>query len=778
MVFSISKNFRRLSIKLLLEMNFIVLLSIIAAAVFLSVSALLILQSTEESVSQASLPTITAAYDLAHEADSVLTSAPRLVLTTTENEQTPIVNQMREHFDLLSRQLHSLAAKGLVPLTPTLTRIQEAKAKLEDMLVTLQAEVAQRNRSRRDLETLVGDARRLRETLLARTGALAGAVPDVRLVALENLIRQATSVLLATPAASLSGDGDRHRADFLRTLDTLGQLVNQLETGQRAPFGTLISDLRRLGSGDGDLFQLTTTLRTSELATKTLLNSYLEAGLHLHDLAHRLIDDVQIDIGTAFESGIGKFELQAWTVVLLSLLAFFAAAVFSLMVVSSISQRMESLKSAMDDAAQGGNIVVDMDGDDELSGMAKALHGFVEARNLAEERERKAREEAERASASKTRFLAAASHDLRQPLQALTLFLTVLDDETSTRQQKNLVGKTLQSVESLRAILDRVLDISKLEAGLINAERNPCTLSTLFRRLDSEFSALAESKELRFRSIGCSAVVDTDPSILDTILRNLLSNAFKFTRSGRVVLGARRRPGRIEIQVWDTGIGIPSEKLDSVFEEFFQIGNEERNRQKGLGLGLSIVQRLSVLIDARISVRSEPGKYTVFSVCVPLARSTEVSPLASPTAMPAGTPIGAHVLLVEDDVDVADATTALLESWGCRVSAFSCVLDQDGLDKELVDLESPPDLIIADYRLPHDHTGASAVQFLRTCYGADIPAVLITGDTNPERLSDAMASNIPVLHKPIDPVELGREIQRLLDLGGPQQDLETHSSSA
>jgi PAS domain S-box-containing protein len=357
-----------------------------------------------------------------------------------------------------------------------------------------------------------------------------------------------------------------------------------------------------------------------------------------------------------------------------------------------------------------------------------------------------AKERAEHASMAKSRFLAAASHDLRQPLQAARMFTEIAAKRAGDPQMAQVVGRLQSSLDALSDLLNGLLDISRLEAGAIAPDRRTMPVAEVLAPLADEFGALAEDSGLRFRYVPSRALIDSDPVLLTRMLRNLLSNALRYTRHGDILIGCRRRGARLGVQVWDTGIGIPPGELDAIFEEFYQIGNVARDRRQGLGLGLAIVDRLGRLLGHPVTVRSRPGQGSVFEIRVPL-------PVSEAVAMPAAAAGAADrsarrgiVVLVEDDADVREALRLWLEGWGHRVAAGA------GAEEALValhDLAAHPDLILADYRLPEGRTGRDAIAWLREQVGAAVPGIILTGDTSPQVLAAMRDGSVPLLHKPV-----------------------------
>lgn len=373
-----------------------------------------------------------------------------------------------------------------------------------------------------------------------------------------------------------------------------------------------------------------------------------------------------------------------------------------------------------------------------------------EAADLIEARENaltQAKDEAVRANLAKTKFLAAGSHDLRQPLQALLL----LHARARRAAADGPLAADLETMgaplAALRTLLDSLLDMSKLDAGIIVPTRQDVPINGLLATLSAEFAPVAEAKGLRFRTLCGHALVRTDPVLLERILRNLIENAINHTRRGGVVVGCRRRGKVLRVQVVDTGIGIPAESHDEIFEEFLQLHNPERDRSKGLGLGLAIVRRLAAMLGHPVTVRSRPGRGSVFSVDLPLVAfgRPEREPPQPPVRHTDGT-----VLVIDDEAMVRVALQATLESWGYRVFAAEGVAEA----LEEVEAGARPVAILADYRLRAGSTGLDAVRAVQERLKTQIPAIIISGDTAPERLTEVRAAGFALMHKPVRPADL------------------------
>jgi signal transduction histidine kinase/ActR/RegA family two-component response regulator len=372
---------------------------------------------------------------------------------------------------------------------------------------------------------------------------------------------------------------------------------------------------------------------------------------------------------------------------------------------------------------------------------------------------RQEKERAESASRSKSQFLAAASHDLRQPTHALGLYIATLRamcsaPSVSGAEVGNIAGKLQTALKGLVQLLDVLLDISKLDAGAVKVKREVFDLRELLETIDQQFAALASEHRLRLIVMPSAVLVQTDRALLHSIIANFVSNAIRYTEQGKVLLGARRRGDFVEVQVLDTGIGIAAEQSQLIFSEFYQIGNAARRREHGLGLGLAIVKRTADLLKLRIGLRSVLGKGSVFSVWLPVAHRPS---LASPPPAVTATATGEKtILVVDDDAGVLDSMQLLLTSWGHKVvtanSLDSAVQALQSYQAE--NAQAPIDLILSDFRLAESITGIDVVQALRQASAYPIPAVLITGDTSVDSINRISQANLRILHKPLAPEAL------------------------
>jgi two-component system, sensor histidine kinase len=367
-----------------------------------------------------------------------------------------------------------------------------------------------------------------------------------------------------------------------------------------------------------------------------------------------------------------------------------------------------------------------------------------------------AREAAETANLAKSRFLAAASHDLRQPIHALNMYLGTFAQIPLAQGAGILLGKVRQCAQIMDQMFRALLDVSRLDAGAVNPQITTFALAPLLARARVEFEPQARAKGLKFRVRHCAGFVKSDPVLVERILRNLVSNAIRYTERGGVLVGCRRSGGALRLSVYDTGIGISAREQTLVFEEFYQVSNRERDRSKGLGLGLAIVDRLARLLDAPVTLRSQPGRGSLFAFDLEGAAPVELPvPQFNRAAGRSRDLSGMLVVVIDDEELILDAAETLLKQWNCEV--ITATSGRKAL-RQLATSKRPPDILICDYRLRDDEDGVQVVAALRDEFNADIPALLITGDTDPEQIRAIAASGLAVLHKPLREDELSDAI--------------------
>ncbi|MEO6215495.1 MAG: response regulator [Sphingomonas sp.] len=377
---------------------------------------------------------------------------------------------------------------------------------------------------------------------------------------------------------------------------------------------------------------------------------------------------------------------------------------------------------------------------------------------------RATKREAELANIAKSRFLAAASHDLRQPLQSLSLVQALLAHSVEGEKAVRLVARLGQTLDAMTGMLNVLLDINQIEAGVVQPEPTDFMLDDLFSRMRDEFTYQAQAQHLELRVRTCVLRVHSDPRLLEQMVRNLLANAMKYTRTGRIVLGCRRVGTKMRIEIWDTGIGIAETELHAIFDEFHQIDNAARERSKGLGLGLSIVQRLGALLDHDIGVRSKLGKGSVFSIEVPLATHFVASAVAGIADQQRAAAATGKVIIVEDDPDVRDLLEQLLKEHGHRVrKAANGIAALALVAKGAI----RPDLVLADYNLPGALDGLEVIGEIRKVLNHPLPGIILTGDISKAAQARIAGSDCVLLSKPVKAQELAAAIEALLGTSEP-----------
>lgn len=398
----------------------------------------------------------------------------------------------------------------------------------------------------------------------------------------------------------------------------------------------------------------------------------------------------------------------------------------------------------------------------------RSIYEFIALRfdhnQLAEELDVKAkeevklREEAEEANAVKSRFFAASSHDLRQPLHALGLFVDALQSTQDKKESHDIIKRISGSVENLGVLLTSILDISKLDAGSVDVNIQAINLKSIMDKIEPEFALQAEAKGIQFESNIQDVSIKTDPVLLNRILRNLMENAVKYTSTGFVKIATELASDeQLLIHIIDSGEGFPVSEYEHIFEEYYQLHNPLRTRTKGLGLGLAIVQRLCTLLGHKLSFDSIQNKGSRFSLSLPICSKVEVA--RNVDEVESWTLEGEVVVVIDDDVAIQDGMQITLSSWGCDVIAAGSIDDALAM---LVNSGKSPDVIISDYGLLNNETGINAIEKIKQQYGEGIPAILITGDTTKMVLNLAKQRGYILLHKPVRPVQLRLVLNQLM----------------
>ena len=361
-------------------------------------------------------------------------------------------------------------------------------------------------------------------------------------------------------------------------------------------------------------------------------------------------------------------------------------------------------------------------------------------------------EEAERANRAKSQFLAAASHDLRQPMQATQMFIAALRERIKDPKGLDILSNIDAVSVSTGRLLNALLDVSQLEAGDVQPRFESFPVQEVLRRVARSFVTLAQRKGLECRVVPSSLVVHSDPILLERVLQNLVSNAIRYTSEGRVLIGCRRRGDHVLLQVWDTGSGIPQDQSEAIYEEFHQLANKERDRGRGLGLGLAIVRRLAACLSHQVEHHSVLGKGSCFSVAVEKATERHGRNFLKPDEISTTRELSdVRVLVVEDDATVLEATCELLNTWGIETMAARSTDDAVAVVSEA---ETRPNFIIADFRLPGGSNGVDAITKVQLLIGEPVPSLLITGDIETGRHNVMSEHGFRILKKPVRPAKL------------------------
>ena len=397
--------------------------------------------------------------------------------------------------------------------------------------------------------------------------------------------------------------------------------------------------------------------------------------------------------------------------------------------------------------------------EDELGRMGRSFNRLKQ--DLWEQSEglQNAKIDAERANKAKSLFLASASHDLRQPLNAMQMYIAALQSKVKDKEILRIIEDINSVSISTARLLNALLDVSELEVGAIKPRFESFSVNNMLISIFQSFLPLAKDKGLNFRVVPSSLYVRSDPALLERILGNFMSNAIRYTNKGSVLIGCRKRGDKVVIEVWDTGCGISDDQMSLIYEDFYQIENKERDRGKGLGLGLALAKRLSESLEHKIVSKSTFGSGSCFSVLVNIGEKT-VDENQDESFMNIMNLSGANILLVEDDMDVLKATKQLLESWGCKVKTARNKDEVMNLIKE--NPYDNPDIILADNRLPGDSSGIDITYLIQEKLQASIPCVIMTGDVERNHVQSIIDQGFPVLLKPIQPAKFRAMLSHLI----------------
>jgi signal transduction histidine kinase len=582
-----------------------------------------------------------------------------------------------------------------------------------------------------------------------------------QLLSLRTMAREAAHAIAAeTAAVSAEPLQRRDQADLRHIAASIGRLSHVVRLRISTPDGDVVSGERNSLNGGAPTLRVRQQVRD-------------------RDDPSRVIGTISVDVSLSRALEVqreGVFNALRWLAVsiVLALLVAWQEARWISAPLRKLAEAIQQL------AASRRRVQVDVTDETEIG---KLQQGFNEAslalhahqQQLQQEVGAATRELArknaalEAASVDKSRFLAAATHDLRQPLYALTLFSSSLAADETDPVRLERIAHVQESIASLDKLFNELLDLSRLESGAMHAEPSEFPLDQVFDEVSRNFRLLAEQHELRLVIRATPVWVRTDRTMLARILNNLVSNALRYTREGGVLVAARERGSRVRIDVWDTGPGIADVHQQRVFEEFYRIRDEHdmhgSTTRKGLGLGLATVQRLAHLIDSDVQLHSRPGRGSLFTFSIPLTTPLE---RAKPSQARPDGPIdlgGVRILVIDDDPAILAGIRVLLESWSCDV----LVAEDSAQALDLVESWMlPPDVVICDYSLRRGRTGLEAMQALAAHYRRDgyaeapFARLLITGETDRERLHEALEAGVPVLYKPVAPDKLRETIRDLL----------------
>ncbi|KAF0111066.1 MAG: periplasmic sensor hybrid histidine kinase, partial [Rhodospirillaceae bacterium] len=715
-----------LDVRTRLSLGFVAAVAFTVVACVLAIAALHHLRAVLEAVTDHHLPTIIAAYELAQQSKATVASAPNLVVSNTEGQRQTAYYRIRDQFAHSGELLRRLQ-EGDTPEDGVLGQIAGEHVHINATFEKLNEAVEQRIHHHRREETL------LREFVEVRRAWPHG---------FESLpANSALDFLAISSATTTIPDLEEARAHYTKALAAAHTLP--------VPDKIMFKRLTALGQGEHNLF----AAREGELRANERIDGLLTVYARLSDrlvaAVNALIVHRREAIIQANADSHALVRLQTGLLTILSVLCIAGGVLIAVHVSRTIISRLLRLHALMGIAATGRNVSIDCEGSDEIARMARAVEGFIAARDQAENALRAAKEEAENANQAKSRFLAAASHDLRQPLQALGLFVTALLDLRLEDDVRAVAERIARAVTALRELLDALLDISKLEAGVVVPDHTAVSLAPLIDRLAAEFAPTVAAG-VRFRVGPCGGVVRSDSVLLERMVRNLLANALRYTVHGGVLIGCRRRGKTIRLEIWDTGLGIPEDQRQVIFREFYQINRA--GRSAGVGLGLAIVDRTARLLGHRILVTSRLGRGSMFAIEMDATGeipaqgedTSAVTPVRALSGTGARCLDGRKIVVLDDDPRIRDGVSLLLKGWGCDVVTAASA---DEAIAALSRREMMPEAIIADYRLSDDETGDRAIAALRDAVEAPVPALLITGEISLEGLRHV--HDVPVLRKPV-----------------------------
>jgi signal transduction histidine kinase/CheY-like chemotaxis protein len=560
-----------------------------------------------------------------------------------------------------------------------------------------------------------------------------------------NQLYSVSSILPSSDEATLEGT--------LRHLNQLRYNVDRLEFVAKDEIDLLDRFRKEYDRFTSVVKEIVELIRAGRAAKARELQAGQAAALadRLERLTNQLVNKAEADMVAGIEASDQAYDISRWIVAGFALGSIMLSVLLGYAISASLIGPITEVEAQLSRIAAGDfSRRVHVDNRDELGALAANVDRM--SRELG-----RLYQQLEEANLAKSRFLAVASHDLRQPLHALNWFVAQLRDEKDQAEKSRVITRIAAAVAAMNELFNALLDMSKLEAGVLAPSPSEFPVDQLLKRIETTFVAAAREKGLRLRIVSSSAWIRSDFVLLERILLNLVSNAVRYTGRGGVVVGCRPRASVLRIEVWDSGIGIPEDQQHNIFGEFYQLSASKQDRRGGLGLGLAIVERLCALLNHSIDVTSRVGKGSRFAVSIPLASPPKVLALSPQPSFELAK--GKLVVVIDDDSLVLEGMRGVLKNWGCSVVT---AMSADAALAALAEHGRRPDLIISDYRLGGGKNGLAIIEHLRAVFHARIPAFLISGDTAPERLREASARGHYLLHKPVLPITLRSVVSQLL----------------
>ena len=732
-----------------------------------SIFALNSFQASFNSISRTELPTLTDAAQISRISASIAERGAMLVVAPNNWVRITEISKVHDDAVWLEEILNDISTNVL--RRDKKDKLLELKQQLTESYDTLNLLVDDRIKYDNALNKINSEIHLLQEDLVAiqfaanlPSGSFVMSGPMQQWIELINGVL--INMSMVTDVKHMS-PLERHRKKIDGLMEEVSGQNQYIPKEARLLGGEFLGRINLLRNGPAGLF----TIKKMQLENE----DKIDAGLkQIRTISERFLGSSEIvihDIRTAIanrgEKTSGELTLIKNLVLGLVLLSALISVATFIYINKTVLSRLDRLRVSMLSHAGGENEPIDTSGNDELTEMAISLGYFVDAIHNREESLRHARDDAEQANVAKTKFLAAASHDLRQPLQALNLFVFALAGKEQDPEKKEIISLIRNSLDSLKELLNTLLDISKLEAGVVHPQVRDFQIASVLDKISTEMEPVAWKHNLKIKSIPSSASVHSDPLLIETILRNLVDNAIKYAGDGRVVIGCRHIGDKLKVEVWDSGAGIADDQKDLIFNDFYQIDNDARQRSQGLGLGLSIVRRLAALLGHELGFSSTIGKGTGFWLVVPLVKKNAAISNES-TAHFAINGNMKNIAIIENDETIISGLVAVLDGAGYKTHVLHD-LGEDSIRNNLPE-NIIPDIIIADYRLDGGVTGGNAIAKVRSVLGKEIPAIIITGDTAPQRLREAKKSGFDILHKPIKPEDLLTAINK--KIAGPDKE--------